>query len=870
MAAPETELSWLGISTDEADEDGERNLLADYYSEVAAGPMTSYRYIFQSGGKKGQSYYAHVMDGINVLHKLRVAGVVEISELEEQLLLIAFTIHDINKIPPYGVRDSKESYARIATTANISKELERLQIERFTTDWRDYIEDIRLLAHLHQHDKQPLEDLDRRNRPSYLLDYDRLVQLGKLMYAADNLDLSHTLAEPDHKAAFLRSVNAIAEQPWRWETHRLGENRGLLSNIIHNCVVAYLRDRHPRIVDLLYYSEGVAYLLPGGEQFSWSVADTEAVAQRVAQAVAGKQGASISQFIKASPAGIKADRAAIEGGASYNDILWEMRRIVERKSYKEEWHAGYSARLHDDITEAAKSSATAASATALLAGTQPIVPLAKDAFQRGELAAAYRNLLEGHLKLNLGKQTPWQRVYSLLGLETEQQALADQVDPYRRGYFIARDNATSDTVDTLFERLMADVAALAGEHEAAPADSRDFVTYLATNLEIGSSSGPRNFRAQLERYVKDEHRQCSNCSSSLPTETWVIANAPSSIGVQNFSNRLVGGSSREPARNICPLCRAQFILEKLAWASHRDKHGGEYTSFYLHLYPYSFFTASYLGAMWVALKGTSREDNTAFFLQAGGYFQRWGEKFDLELKYGLKRQVAAMDRAGRSDFTGYSTKVNGVGIPNFSDAVGNTPTLPLNAPGKNYGQQFLFALTHALMVADFFGCRVVMSRTPVPLFTGEYMDDNRLAFFVDGTPRNLRWLLPTDEYRSLETYRDDEGGRVYEQRRDHWGDEQRYPGNQAAFENISKRLWALYQLSRQLTSTDADELLLDLATAAADDPLAIYHIVDRAIEKKIKSGDGGKGKAAKASNPELLATSLSKRVAPLLEQIVKE
>ena len=36
------------------------------------------------------------------------------------------------------------------------------------------------------------------------------------------------------------------------------------------------------------------------------------------------------------------------------------------------------------------------------------------------------------------------------------------------------------------------------------------------------------------------------------------------IGVQSFSNRLEGGSSREPKRNVCDVCRAQFILEKLA------------------------------------------------------------------------------------------------------------------------------------------------------------------------------------------------------------------------------------------------------------------------------------------------------------------
>lgn len=866
MATQET---ILRITSAEADP-----VLAAFYDSIAAGPMTDYRYIAQSGGKGGQTYYAHALDGINVLHKLRAAGVVQMTELEEQLLLIAFAVHDINKIEPYGGRDSKVSYAKIATVENVSAELKRLGMETFLTEWPEYIEDIRLLMELHQHDKPPLYDLDLRNRPSYKLPQWRLEQLGKLMYAVDNLDLSHSLAERDHKDVFITSVNAVSMsqddgEEWGWVRHRLGENRGLLSNIIHNCVVDYLRDQHPRLIDLLYYPEGVAYLLPKGEQLTWTTGDIATVAQRVADAVARKQGASIVQFIKPRPAGVKVDKAAMEGGASYSEIMDVIYSIVERKRYKEDWYSGYATKLGQDIADAAAKPATAELAKTLLA-EPALAPYSQDAFQRGELAGAYRNLLEDHLKDKLKsrhQRDPWLHIYTLLKLPAERYALYNQVDPYRRGYFIARDNR--DSLDSLFDHLLADVNELTGEHEATPMESKDFREYLTTNLEVAAASLPRNFKAQLARYIKDEHRQCSNCSSAMPTESWVIANAPTSIGVQNFSNRLVGGSSREPGRNICPICRAQFILEKLVGPSHRDKHGGESTSFYLHLYPYSFFTKPYLEAIWQALKETSREDSTALFLRADIYFpQKWAERLGRKLQSGYKAQAGQIDAAS-GDIVGNATKVNGIALPSFSDAVGNTPTLAINAPGDNYGEQFLFALTHALMIVDFFGCRVVMSRTPVPLFTSEYLDANKIAFFADGAPRNLRWLLPANEYRSLETYWD-EGEKAYTQRRDKWGNEQLDTHNQAAMENISKRLATLYQLSRQLTSNEGDAMILDLATAAADDPLAIYYIVDRAIEKRVKDSAGGKGKAAKASNPELLATSLSKRIAPLLNDIVKE
>src|SRR6266702_1574305 len=300
MASPKIELTW--IDTD-SEEDGEKpNLLAKYLREIATGPMTSYRRIIQGGNKQGQNYYAHVLDGITVLHKLRASNMVEISELEEQLLSAAYTIHDINKIPPYGGRDVKLGYTNIATNKNIRDELHRLDFSRFFYEWEDCLEEIRLLAHLHQHNAAPVFDLDQ-NDHTYTLAYERLLELGQLMYAVDNLDLSHTLTESNHKQGFVAIINALSGRRWRLVSHQLGENRGLLSNIIHNEVVAYLGKRHthndrPVIVDLLYYPEGVAYLLPEREQFTWSASDTEAVAQCVSQAVAARRISSFDRFIK--------------------------------------------------------------------------------------------------------------------------------------------------------------------------------------------------------------------------------------------------------------------------------------------------------------------------------------------------------------------------------------------------------------------------------------------------------------------------------------------------------------------------------------------------------------------------------------------
>ncbi len=762
---------------------------------------------------------------------------------------------------------------------------------------------------LHQHDSAPLDDLNRRNH-TYELRYERLLELGKLMYAIDNLDLSHTLSENHHKQNFLMTINAIAERRWRWVTHRLGENRAFLSNLIHNTVVTYLKERHTSnghsiIADLLYYPDGVAYLLPEREAFSWSEDDNAQVAQRLAQLISDKQATRFQQFIFANQQGIKVGSVALDCGASYTDVMHTIRKMVDRKSYSPSWHAGYNQKLRPDIELAATHPEQSIStlASELLGSSEFIVPLEQGLLKRGEMALAYRNLLHDHLQDELKKMCrcdAWTHVYTLLNLPKEKYALYEQINDYRRHYFIARD--CSDSLDTIFERFLLDVLGITEEQPREPISGDTFYEYLFANLEIQGVNYRRDFVGHLHRYSHAKHKQCCICSSSSSTVELMVSEVPFSMGVQVFSNRLKGGGS-EPKRNVCPICREQLILERLTQVSfnrkskQKTKNGEKknsefYTRFYLHLYPYAFFTAPYLDALYSTLKNVVHEDNQCFFLKRDHYYRGWNEYFERGLGARMLTHAQKIEEGDLKFATG-PTKVNGISVPQFSEAVSNTPTLPLNAPGENYSQQFLFALTHALMIADFFGCRVVLSRTPFPLLSDEYMAEHQLNFFVDGTPLNLRWLLPTNEYRSIETYRDREGengGKTYLDRLNHWQNEQPDEQGYAAYENISRRLSMLYQLAKHLnlSAEESEDFILEIAMAMSDDPLAVYRVVDLAIEKQVNTTNNSKHQSSKdAKNvnkrttkgearstqkypPEQKAISLSKRIAPLLAQLVKE
>jgi hypothetical protein len=360
---------------------------------------------------------------------------------------------------------------------------------------------------------------------------------------------------------------------------------------------------------------------------------------------------------------------------------------------------------------------------------------------------------------------------------------------------------------------------------------------------------------------------------------------PTNMGVQVFSNRL-GGGGGEPKRNVCPICRTQLILEKLVRVSFR-KGSDQYSNFYLHLYPYAFFTRSYQDAIYGTLKNIVHEDNQCFFLKRDSYYRAWSKQHEQALSNQMIKQAKSIEEGNEPQFVPGPTRVNGISVPQFSEATMNTPTLPLNAPGENYTQQFLFALTHAIMIADFFGCRVALSRTPFPLLHHDYMVEHGLAFFVDSVPLNLRWILPTNEYRSIETYRDGQakdGGGAYLARKRHWQHEQLDEQGYAAYEHIPRRLSVLYQLSRQLNLSpeDSEDFLLEAAMALVDDPLSIYHVVDLAIEKLLKETyrKTEKGKTDRRGGnhkngsthiaPDQMAVYLSKRVASLLAELVKE
>ena len=632
------------------------------------------------------------------------------------------------------------------------------------------------------------------------------------MRAVDVLDLSHDLGERKHKETFLRQVNTAASgRRLRFEHHRLAQNRGILTNLIHRAVADYLQGRLGA-APLLCYPEGTLYLVEERGTVDWTVADDSALVRGVEDSLRGVQGRAVAQFVKKAQNGYKVDSAALESGATPQSIMAMIKERIEPQAFGEKFRWGEPARREQAVRgdlEAALPRLGEGERREVdrLLAESALLP-GDDRLRVGELAQAYRNFLDAHLgtQLKARKVDAWQHVYRLLDLPAARWPIYEAVHGFRRAYFMARDTGVS--LDELSGRIEGDLAALGAEEAATGAES--FVgAYLADNLTLSFAPRMReDFAAATRRYSQNQHEQCCYCGSAFPTAAWMAANVPPSVGVQAFSNRLAGGGG-EPKRRVCPVCRTQFILEKLGWASHRDKRGDGQTTFYLHLFPYSFFTEPFLDAWRREVQRLLSEEVSAFFIDTGLWLEEWRDKRvpDIHFK---------------------PTTVNGVALPRLAETVSNTPVMAINAPGTSYSAQFLTALQHAAILGRFFGCRLIMSRTAVPILPADGFE----VLFVDGAPSALDWLV---------------GGR-------------RRGADDLAGEGVDRlirRLSAIQALHRTLWDRRRERnLALELARAANDNPLALFFVADRAI-------------AEKAEEPQH-QLSLTLQCAPYLDQLMEE
>ena len=720
----------FGIGSDADD------IFRTYVAEVANSRLREYQKIIQWGAKAGQSLYLHVLNGICVLERLR--PILNLDDIEVQVLFSAFSVHDLNKLEEF--QDEKRSFNYLANAKNIGSVLTGLEMERFFPEWQDYLKDIEVLVRAHSRHYHTYDETLDLNYDPYSLERNRLLKyLVPIIRAMDVIDLSKTLEERAKKQDFLKEINSLFHDDvqYKFVYHKLSEKRGILTNLIHNEIVKYL-ETEKDLLPLLYYPDGVVYLVDQNLDVHVTTDEIKAIGNTVVDYIESKTRGEFSKFIQGSPAGIKVDEKCISLGLSFQQIWNEVWNIISERKYATNVDAMndrcrgrlQSARGKLVGMKPSKKNPDPAAQIVLideiLGEDAYLLPPDDVAVRIGELVRTYYIFLNKHFSSTI--PDAWRYIYDLLKLplEIEDATLRPRYTVFNalsdRGYIIGRDLYNSGmSFDDIYELILQDGTNLMEtlQTESEFEMLKDYVRkYVDFDFAVGRS---RDFATNLTRYVKDNHVQCSTCGSEFDTDLWMKPDVPPNIKVQQFSNRLQGGSSREPKRRVCSVCRTQYMLDKICYNATSST-----STFFIHLYPPSFFTDGLIQAFRDAQNRFRDPDFPSVYLKTYDAFRTYREKTQLVLPVS-------------------QTKSNGNPLPKFSEALGNILTIPVNTPGQNnHTENILYAIENALLYQRFLGCRAVLTDSSIPLFSGDEFN----YFFIDHIPPAFRGWLPDNDLDS--------------------------------------------------------------------------------------------------------------------------
>lgn len=776
------------------------DLFQNYMDKIANRKLRAYQEIIQYGAKAGESLYLHILNGICVLERLR--PILNLDDIEVQVLFSAFSVHDLNKLEEF--QDQKRSFNYLANTENISGALTELEIEHFFPEWQGYLKDIEVLVRAHSRFHNTYGETLDQNYDPYSLDKGRLLNyLIPIIRATDVIDLSKTLQEQAKKRDFLIEINSIFDDvQYKFVYHKVSEQRGILTNLIHNEIVKYLESEKD-LLPLLYYPEGVAYLVNRERDVHITTDEIAEIGNAVVHSIESKTRGEFTKFIQGSPAGIKVDEKCIALGVSFAEIWNEVRNIISERQYVanakvDTMNAKCRERLEgirdklgepdpnivehqDGQLPLLNPEGTVGQRTLLdeilETETYRLIP-DDNAIRLGELVRTYYIFLNKHFSESL--PDAWLHIYGLLELPLntedtiyrERYALSNAL--WDRGYIIGRDlyNAGRE-FDEIYELIVQDGTQFLESLETE-SEFGLLVDYVLKYVDFNFvADRDRGFDTNLKRYVEDNHVQCSTCGSEFDTALWMKPDVPANIKVQQFSNRLEGGSSREPKRRVCSVCRTQYMIDKLCY-----NVGGNTATFFIHLYPISFFTDVFIRAFQRAQQNFENPDFPSVFLKTDDALRNYEEKTQLELTF-------------------RPTKVNGNPIPKFSEALGNILTIPVNTPGNNHTENILFAIENALLYQRFLGCRAVLTDSSIPLFSS----DEFSHLFIDHIPPAFRGWFPDNNLNS--------------------------DGTQQAF----TQLLNLHTIRSKIGSIDADDLVR-LIRSLNYDALELYYVTHRMIKRE--------------------------------------
>nr|MDQ2717623.1 type I-D CRISPR-associated protein Cas10d/Csc3 [Chloroflexota bacterium] len=254
--------------------------------------------------KDDQSMVSHLLNGIfptmRLLNLLEAGqlGPAPFSEVERRVYILAYLMHDVDKIRAMHGVDTMDREAIERAKDLVAEELRCVNVEGFFPDFATYLEDITFLVvntqqkygtHLHTY----LWRLQLRER--------RLLLLRRLCTYSDHI--AYLVTSPStillENETLTTILAELSDDELVFTYHQLREVRGLLTNVINNGVVDLFTQGQERdIWPYLFFSDGVVYIRRKSLQFMLTTT-------QIVEAVQSRLRALCAQTIKNQAPGFK-------------------------------------------------------------------------------------------------------------------------------------------------------------------------------------------------------------------------------------------------------------------------------------------------------------------------------------------------------------------------------------------------------------------------------------------------------------------------------------------------------------------------------------------------------------------------------------
>lgn len=772
------------------------------------GIKRRYYNVVQSGGKAGVRYATHAVDVVSLAAALR--ELVSLDDLEQRILFSALSVHDINKSPD---QDGSKRFGSLATKENVAKELASIGFDAFFREWRENIVAITQIvaAHADKFNTDFASGIPAAQQPEHIPN-ERLDLLKNIAKGVDKISVARTFGDADIVRKGVIILNRVFSREYEVAWHRVTEQRGLLTNIIHRAASDYLKDQGWHTLSL--YPEGTYYLKPKSVDLPQDAGVN--IARRVEQRLAEFSAQKFDDFIKPRPMGISIDAQLLEFGVPPQKVWSKVDSIiqsrVDRAAFKisTDKGDGQEDKCRERLLKVAAQADHEHQHLAKSWLEQPdLFPQTQSGMAVGELLRTYYIFLDSHMEAKLkadGFSETWHYLYDFLNVPEEARGRYEVLDKRMdRPYLVAKDFV--EDAEALLEHIEGDSTGFFGADENADKPLSPIGSYALSVLHLSHLQTERAAYAEnLKRYVSDNATACAYSSSPFETQEWMSVDVPKGVKVQQFSNRLPAGK-RDPKRNVSPPVQAQFQLESLGFAS-----SGKGKALYLHCMPHTFLTEPFLRALRQSLSAARDRGIAAGNLRTSEILDTLEaeQTFDLVLK---------------------PSKGGGLPLPNFPDLIGNVITLPLSPFADNDSERYLEAIPYAFLLSRFFGVKVLLTESSIPMLSKNEIGD----VYLDSIPSLLRGLFKRENLVPIQ-----EGSR--EGLIPEW--------------EVYRRL---HKVSRQLYAPGSKRnVLLALISSFLEGDLHVFHVADRLLEGKTRS----------AKNAEAAAIGVTRQVLPMIEEAV--